>query len=264
MSVQDAATLHSSPGADHRIENFFFPRWQGWRRSVALYLYYLAVIIALLLMYGRGGFYHGTVRVPGILKVGPAASAMSLPASEIFDRLQLWATRFPDRLAHRTASVGSTPTTGLTYRELLSRSRAVAGYLRARLPDSHAPVVVLGHKEPEMLAGFLGVVGSGRPYVPLDSGLPAHRVESVVVAANAELTLTPEAIASLPPAEEAELLTPQIDRPFYIIFTSGSTGDPKGVVITAGCLDAFLDWMLSEHPFVEGGETFLNQAPVLV
>ena len=186
---------------------------------------------------------------------------MPFPASEIFDRLRLWAARFPDRLAHRAASAGSTPTTSLTYRELLSRSRAVAGYLRTRLPDGRTPVVVLGHKEPEMLAGFLGVVGSGRPYVPLDSSLPAHRIESVVAAANAGLTLTPEIIASLPSDEEAELLTPQADRPFYIIFTSGSTGDPKGVVITTGCLDAFLDWMLSEHPFVEGGETFLNQAP---
>ena len=79
---------------------------------------------------------------------------MSFPASEIFDRLQLWATRFPDRLAHHAASAGSTPTTHLTYRELLSRSRAVAGYLRTHWSHSYAPVVVLGHKEPEMLAGF--------------------------------------------------------------------------------------------------------------
>ena len=186
---------------------------------------------------------------------------MPFPASEIFDRLQLWATRYPDRPAHITASAGSTSTIWLTYRELLSRSRAVAGYLRTRLPEGHAPVIVLGHKEPEMLAGFLGVVGSGRPYIPLDDSLPAHRIESVNAAAGAALTLTPEMIAALPVDEEAELSAPRASSPFYIIFTSGSTGDPKGVVITAGCLDAFLDWMLSEHAFVEANETFLNQAP---
>ena len=49
--------------------------------------------------------------------------------------------------------------------------------------------------------------------------------------------------------------------PFYIIFTSGSTGDPKGVVITHGCLAAFVDWMLAEQELTVGGEVFLNQAP---
>lgn len=186
---------------------------------------------------------------------------MPFPASEIFDQLQLWAARYPERRAHVVASAGRTSTIQLTYRELLSRSRAVAGYLRTNLPGDHSPVIVLGHKEPEMLAGFLGVVGSGRPYIPLDDSLPAHRIDSVNAVAGAALILTPEVIASLPANEEAELSFPQTSSPFYIIFTSGSTGDPKGVVITAGCLDAFLDWMLSEHAFVEGGETFLNQAP---
>ena len=186
---------------------------------------------------------------------------MASPATEIFARLHSWAERFPDRSAHVVASAGETPNLRWTYGELLARARAVAGYLRSRLPDDASPVVVLGHKEPEMLAGFLGAVGSGHPYIPLDSSLPAHRVGSVTAAANAALTLTPPQIAALSPDEGAELRAPRPEAPFYIIFTSGSTGDPKGVVITTACLDAFVDWMLTEHRFVEGGETFLNQAP---
>ncbi len=157
--------------------------------------------------------------------------------------------------------MGTTATVRLTYRELLARAGAVAGYLRRQLPDDGSPVIVLGHKEPEMLAGFLGAVGSGHPYIPLDDSLPAQRVASVAAAANTALTLTPELIASLPPDPDAELTSPRPAAPFYIIFTSGSTGEPKGVVITAECLDAFLDWMLGEHAFVAGAETFLNQAP---
>ena len=186
---------------------------------------------------------------------------MPFPATEILERLQTWAVRFPDRPAYITASAGETSTLRLTYQELVSRARAVTGFIRSKLPDDHSPVIVLGHKEPEMLAGFLGVIGSGRAYIPLDHSLPTHRVASVTSAANAALTLTPETIAALPAADDVEWSQPRPSAPFYIIFTSGSTGDPKGVVITTACLDAFLDWMFVEHPFVEGAETFLNQAP---
>ncbi len=33
-----------------------FPPLQGWKRTVALFCYYLAVIVALMLIYGRGDF----------------------------------------------------------------------------------------------------------------------------------------------------------------------------------------------------------------
>ena len=45
------------------------------------------------------------------------------------------------------------------------------------------------------------------------------------------------------------------------MFTSGSTGEPKGVPITYGCLQSFLQWILAEHPFAEGREVFLNVVP---
>ena len=186
---------------------------------------------------------------------------MSAPATGLFERLHTWAARFPDRPAHVTAATGTTSTRRFTYRQLLARARAVAAHVRRTLPDDGLPVIVLGHKEPEMLAGFLGVVGGGHPYIPLDDSLPAARVANVAAAAKSTLTLTPERIAALPADDGAELTPIRPDAAFYIIFTSGSTGEPKGVVITAACLDAFLGWILGEHAFREGAETFLNQAP---
>ena len=56
MAVQDPITTRHPPGTDHRLENLLFPQWQGWPRFLALYLYYLAIIVALLLIYGRGDF----------------------------------------------------------------------------------------------------------------------------------------------------------------------------------------------------------------
>ena len=182
-------------------------------------------------------------------------------ATHLFDRLQRWADQHPERPAHVTASAGSTPTLAFTYRQLLERVRSVTAHLRARLPADGSPVIVLGHKEPEMLAGFLGAIGAGHPYIPLDDSLPPQRIEKIAAAAGVRVTLTPADIASLPPGGAATLSPPLADAPFYIIFTSGSTGEPKGVIITAGCLNAFLDWMLAEHSFGVGGEVFLNQAP---
>lgn len=185
---------------------------------------------------------------------------MGAEFSQIFERLERWAERFPERTAHRVASPGRTPTLQLTYCELLARTRAVAAFVRRQLPPDGSPVVVLGHKEPEMLAGFLGVLGGGHPYIPADDSLPAHRLHEVERIAGVSLVLTPEAIAALPPAE-ADFGSLRAETPVYTIFTSGSTGEPKGVVITVACLNAFLGWMHGEHRFVEGAETFLNQAP---
>ena len=180
--------------------------------------------------------------------------------SQLFERLARWERQFPERVAHRCASPGRTATLSLTYRELLTRARAVTAHLRKQLLDDASPVVVLGHKEPEMLAAFLGVLGSGRSYIPVDDSLPLHRVHEVERISGAALTLTPEFVAGLPPGD-GEFASLRPDTDVYTIFTSGSTGEPKGVVITVRCLDAFLNWMLEEQRLREGGETFLNQAP---
>ncbi len=189
-------------------------------------------------------------------------------ATHIFELLERWADRYPERPAHLAASPGDTGTTCLTYRELFSGVCALSRHLRTALPDDGSPVVVLGHKEPEMLVGFLGAVRSGHPYIPVDNSQPGHRVHEVERISGSRLTLTPRTIASLLTHASAQDLSECVgalplrpESPFYTIFTSGSTGQPKGVVITAGCLDAFIDWMLAEHALAEGQEVFLNQAP---
>ena len=183
---------------------------------------------------------------------------------ELFANIERWARDFPDRPAHVGVDAHGARAT-LTYGELLARAGRLAAHLRGELPADRSPVVVLGHKEPEMLVGFLGAVGGGHPYIPLDDSLPAARVEAVVESAGAKLILTPGRIAEIcaggPAAGGSRLLPPGPDDPFYIIFTSGSTGQPKGVQITAGCLQTFLDWLCGEQRFREGRETFLNQAP---
>ena len=173
------------------------------------------------------------------------------------ERIDRWGSVAPDRVA----DVSGDRT--LTYRELVTRSDAMAAFLAAGVPDDRSPVVVLGHKEPEMLIAFLGAIKSGHPYVPVDTATPAQRVEKVRLAAGASLVVTPEQVsqATAAPAAAPRGIRPiGPDEPFYIIFTSGSTGEPKGVVITPDCLIGFIEWMIDWHRLPEGGEVILNQA----
>lgn len=170
-------------------------------------------------------------------------------------RIDRWAEVAPDRIAHQSGE------DALTYAELRTRSDALASRLAEDLGNGHAPVAVVGHKEPEMLIAFLAVVKSGRPYVPIDTSIPAQRIEKIVQTSGAALVLTPDRVRELSGEARARTLRcVEGDDPFYIIFTSGSTGEPKGVMITESNLCAFVDWMLAEQRFAEG-ETFLNQAP---
>lgn len=135
----------------------------------------------------------------------------------------------------------------LTYGELVRRSDALAARLARLLPDQ-SPVVVLGHKEPEMLVGFLACAKAGHAYVPVDSVLPRQRVEQILAGAGAALTLTPEVVREWSQTgDAAPPRSRQPDELVYVMFTSGSTGVPKGVPITVGNLTSFLEGFLTEQ-----------------
>jgi len=175
---------------------------------------------------------------------------------DLLAQIESWRLWAPRKLAHVS------PAGHLTYADLGSGSDAVAAFLQRSLGDDASPVVVIGHKEPEMLVGFLGAAKSKHPYVPLDVSLPTQRVERVAETAGARLVLTVESIRSAVRdgvAPRPVKLKP--DDAYYVMFTSGSTGEPKGVVITLGCLTSFVEWMLDEHMLRNGQDVFLNQAP---
>ncbi|MFH1185267.1 MAG: D-alanine--poly(phosphoribitol) ligase subunit DltA [Chloroflexota bacterium] len=169
-----------------------------------------------------------------------------------------WGLTHPDRAAHISGP------DILTYGGLRQQSDKLATFFSRTLPADQGPVAILGHKQNELLIGFMGSIKSGHPYIPLDSSLPAQRVQNIVETAKASL-FSVEQLAEIladdraaASAEHAPLLR---DDTWYIIFTSGSTGDPKGVMITRGCLESFVGWTVDEQGFKHADEVFLNQAP---
>ena len=175
------------------------------------------------------------------------------PRADLLTRIDAWGLRAPARIAHRSGEQV------LTWGELITRSDALAAHLVSLGLPSEQPVVLRGHKESEMLVGFLGCAKAGHPYVPVDVSVPEARLERIIAASGATLVLTPRKVrvrsagtSSSPPRRGGP------ESAHYVMFTSGSTGEPKGVVITRGCLEAFLDWTLAEQRFTDEREVFLN------
>lgn len=199
----------------------------------------------------------------------------------LIEIINQWSRKYPERIAHRHRD------RYITYADLIRYSDALAVLLYEEMQKKSikrgTPIIVHGHKESEMLVAFLASVKAGCPYIPIDSSLPAERIKQILDASQSRIFISSQNIprevtnGSLFTLEhfslEGTALSPFLDKEpspdwrattnevYYIIFTSGSTGVPKGVQITLGALESFLDWVNQAYGPIEGQEIFLNQAP---
>ena len=194
----------------------------------------------------------------------------------VTDYLDNTAMRFPDKIAfvdnHRAIS----------FKELHEEALRVAGAMVEKGLFKQ-PIAIFMEKNVECIAAFLGVAYSGNFYTPIDTEMPARRIEKVLETLQPKLLITNcrskeilgEWIGTVPVALYEEILQKNCDISLvteaarksldsdvlYVLFTSGSTGVPKGVVIPHRAVRNYIEWFTETFKMNE--EIVLgNQAPL--
>lgn len=133
--------------------------------------------------------------------------------------------------------------------------------------NSKEPVAVVVKRSEKMAALLIAMLECGIPYLPIDIGMPAERIEYMISDSRATKVIISDSNqkngygavdylllddlycednATLEKASEDE------DGDAYILYTSGSTGRPKGVVVKREGLFNFIKGISEIIPFSRG------------
>jgi amino acid adenylation domain-containing protein len=165
---------------------------------------------------------------------------LSIPA-----RFEKIAATFPDRLALKSKN------RALTYRQLNEAANRVAAAILALRGKKSEAVALMFEQGAAAMSAILGVVKSGKFYVPMDPSAPSKRCRAILKHSTAGLLVTNTqnlAKAELAEADGCKIINvddlgdrPAAENPnlslsadafAYLVYTSGSTGEPKGIVQT--------------------------------
>ena len=132
----------------------------------------------------------------------------------------------------------------ITYSGLFEK----AGKTAKNLSGDKNAVVVFGGRNLNSFAAIIACIIAKRAYVPVEPNLPKERKEKIIALSKASVILDCREtdIKFLKTENECEPLSE--NKTAYIIFTSGSTGNPKGVPVSYGNLDNFIEWITALEP----------------
>jgi len=161
----------------------------------------------------------------------------------IGDRFEQQVVKYPGHLAAKSKH------RELTYDALNQRANHLARALLAATTGQDQPIAVLLDHDAALLAGILGILKTGKIFVPLDPYFPYERNNHILEDSRAETIVTDEKnrplVHSLSQNRRRVINIDEIgsgsaienlglpiapDAIAYILYTSGSTGRPKGVM----------------------------------
>ena len=179
----------------------------------------------------------------------------------------------------------------LSYKDLWEGSESLAAFLLEKRKEKDLdsrPIVVIGHKDVDMVIAFIAAIKTGVAYCPIDIYSPADRINDVLEAIEPHFVIIPERNREIPEGVNfgnAQIIDSEMlhsffneyadeniaksnylkpDDTMYILFTSGSTGKPKGVQVMLKNLESEAEWICglgTEFEHSETQTTHINQAP---